>query len=1020
MNITRWAIERNRVALVSLAVILFAGISAYQTMPRAEDPGFIIRRALVVTYFPGASPRRVEELVTDRLEETIQEMPEIDFIRSESKTGVSTLFVNVQERYTAMRPIWDSLRRKVESASSNLPDGVVGPFVNDEFGDVFGTIVTITGEGYDYAELKEVADEVRDELLRIDEVAKVDLYGNQAEQIFVEYSSARLAEMGISASQLKRILEDRNIIIPGGAINLDRERIALEPTGNFDSIDDLKKTIVQRPAGALIYLEDIAEVRRGYVDPPDTLVRSTGTPSLALGINLREGGNIMRLGEQVQETMVRLQERYPIGIEFDFTSFQAEHVEAKVSELFGSLAQAVVIVLAVMLVFLGFRTGFVVASLIPMAMIMSIWIMSLLDIGLDQMSLASLIIALGMLVDNSIVMSESIMVQMGEGKPRLDAAVDSANELRVPLLTSSLTTAAAFLPIYLAESATGEYTAPLFKVVAIALLSSWVLSLTMIPLLCVLFLKVKKREESSPSGGIYRFYRRTLVGLLRRKGWVLAVTLVVFLGSMQLFGALPQLFFPPNDKAIFTVVVELPEGTPIERTADVVQSIERHMVQELKPRGLENWMTFIGQSAPRFFLGAKVEPAKPNYAMIVVNAESQEEAAPLMREVEAYTFDHFPDARSEVSWLPLGPPATAPVQVRIGGRDEAKVFEIVDQVKAHLATLGTKNIRDDWGQRGKKILVNVDQPRALRAGLTSTDVAISLQSALSGIETTEYREGDKVIPVTLRSAAADRQDLGKLDTVNIYAQASGRSVPLNQVADVQVEFQPARIYRRNRLKTVTISADLQGDATAIEVARTLDLWLQEQQRSWPVGYVYTHGGELEQSGKANASINAKLPIAMFIIVLLLVAQFNSIRKPLIILLTIPLGLIGVVLGLLGAGSYFGFMTLLGIISLTGIVINNAIVLLERIELEIKDNGLPPAEAVVTAAERRFRPILLTTATTVGGLLPLWLSGGPMWEPMAIAIIFGLLFATLLTLGIVPVLYATFFRVSYSDYRESRT
>jgi len=1024
MSITQFAIEKNRITIIALVLILFAGIQTFKTMPRDEDPGFIIRTATVMTYFPGASPERIEQLVTDKLEKAIQQMPEIDYINSQSKTGVSIIFVNVQERYSEMRPIWDNLRRKVDSAQGQLPDGIIGPIVNDEFGDVFGTIITITGEGFNYAQLKNVADEVRDELLYIDEVAKVDIIGAQEERVFIEYNNARLAELGISPTQLQQILESRNVIFPGGDITTGRERIVLEPSGNFESIEEMRRTVITLPDNeGVLYLEDIAHLYRDYVDPPKAMMRSSGYPCLGLAVNLREGGNIIRMGEKVTETINRLQELYPIGVEFDVVAFQPQHVQKKVSEFTRSLAQSVGIVLLVMLATLGLRTGLVVASLIPMAMIMSILVMNQFGIGLDQMSLAALIISLGLLVDNAIVMSESIMVQMAEGKNRIQAAVDSASELRIPLLTSSLTTAAAFLPIYLAESSTGEYTAPLFKVVTITLLCSWVLSLTMTPLLCVRFLKVKKTDKQKAyDTRVYRRYRDALVAGLKRPRLTVAIVAVVFIVALQGFRFVPAIFFPPNDKAIFTADLTMPPGTPIELTAQIVDEIEEFMGAELMAGqagedGILNWSTYVGEGAPRFYLSYSPEFSKPEFATMVVNVTSRPTVDDLIVRLEAFCFERYPDMITDIKPLALGPPAAAPVEIRLSARDNDTLFRLVDLVKNRLTdTHGARNIRDDWGPRSKKILVNINQPRARRAGVSNMDIAISLQSNLSGLETTEYREDDEVIPIVLRSVAADRQDLGKLESLNVFSQTTGQSVPLKQVADIEIAWQPAFVLRRDRLRTVTVKADITPDVTAISVANEIDQWLQVESEEWGVAAKYELGGEMESSVKANASIMAKLPFALMIIVLLLVSQFNSVRRPLIILMTIPLGMIGVVVGLIVARSYMGFMTFLGVISLAGIVINNAIVLLDRIRIERMENGLDPAQAIVHAAQQRLRPIVLTTATTIGGLLPLWFGGGVMYKPMAIAIIFGLLFATILTLGVVPVLYSLFFRVKFKNFR----
>ena len=1024
MSITRTAIERSRVTLVVLIFVAVAGVQSFFSLPQSEDPGFIIRTAVVQTIFPGASPERVEQLVTDKLEKAIQEIPELDFVQSQSKTGASLIWVNVNDKYTDLRPIWDNLRRKVDRARSELPENVIGPKVNDEFGDTFGIILTITGDGFSYAEIKEIADEVRDELLLLPDVAKVDIYGAQEERIFVEYSNATLSSYGLSPLQLQSILEARNILIPGGSIVTEYEKIVLEPSGNFQSLEDLRRTVIQLPGSdAIVYLENLADVRRGYVDPPSSIARSAEGPCLALAVSMREGGNIVELGEQVRPRMRELLGYYPIGVEFDFVQFQPDVVSGLVDGFVVNLYQAIGIVTVVMLLFLGLRTGLVVATLIPMAMLTTLMMMTFFGIGLDQMSIASLIIALGMLVDNAIVMSESIMVSMAEGKDNKNAAIDSARELQVPLLTSTLTTAAAFLPIYLAESSVGEYTAPLFKVVSLTLLASWLLSLTMIPMLCARFLKVKKQQEDNFDSRFYRTYRDVLLMGLKNRGVALAGVALIFVIAMVGFGLVPNIFFPPNDRATFTLEIDLPVGTPIERTAMVVESFETYLrdtflVKNEGEEGLINWVAFVGNGGPKFALGYNPGLQSPESGIFLLNATSRPHVDAMIPQMEEFANNSFPDLKATIRPLSNGPPAWPPVEVRISGRDSDVLFDLVEKVKNKMYEIpGTKIIDDDWGPRAKKLVVDVDEVRARLSGVTNQDVAISLQTFFDGFETTDYREGDKLIPVTLRSVAAERDDIDKIETINVYSQATGMSVPLKQVADVRIAWEPARVKRRDRLRTVAVSCGHEPWMTAADVNAELVPWLEEEKKSWGPGYSYELGGVLESSGDANRSIGEKLPIAGLIIVLLLVGQFNSFRRPLIILITIPLGLIGVVIGLLLARSYFGFMTLLGIISLAGIVINNAIVLLDRIRIEIEDNGLAPPQAIIESAQRRLRPILLTTMTTVFGLIPLWLGGGAMWEPMAIAIIFGLIFATALTLGVVPILYSLFFGVSFREVQN---
>ncbi|MEJ2694068.1 MAG: efflux RND transporter permease subunit, partial [Candidatus Thiodiazotropha sp.] len=897
MNITRLAIENNRLTFVMLAVVLFAGVLTFLDMPRAYDPGFIVRAAQVITYFPGASPERVEQLVSSQLEDAIKELPELDYVKSESRTGVSILTVNIKESYTGMRPIWDRLRRKVEDVAVDLPDGVVGPYVNDEFGDVFGIVMTITGEGFSYAELKRVAEEVRDELLRISDVAKVEIHGMQDERIFIEYDNARLAELDISPYQLSQWLTSRNIVISGGAFNLGDERIALEPSGNFESLKDIGRTIIETPGSEhLLYLKDIARITRGYVDPPKSLVHTSGIPAIAVAISMREGGNNIRLGEQVKTALQGFNQTYPYGIEFDLVNFSPAEVEQKVSGFVVNLLQAVAVVTFVMLVTLGLRTGLIVSSLIPLTMLLSIIVMSLLGIGLDQISLAALIIALGMLVDNGIVMAESILVQMGGGKRPLDAAVDAAAELRVPLLTASLTTAAAFLPIYLAESNVGEFTASLFKVVSITLLCSWLVALTVIPLLCVYFLKVSPHQTSFDNR-FQKSYRRVLLFILHYKTLTLTGTLLLFLLVISGLGLLPKIFFPPSDRSYFKVELELPTGVAIEKTQRVVSDIENFMHAELtvndkRPTGISNWISYIGNAGPRFILSHNPKPANDGYALMIVNVNGLDSIDGLMQRISRYALDHHPDLEVTPRRIENGPSIANPVEVRLLGTDSGLLFAQAAALKKQMRQIGGfENISDDWGQRLKKLVIKVNQPRALRAGITSQDIAISLQAGLSGLELTEYREGEDIIPVQLRSESSNRNDINKIESLSVYVQLTGRSVPLKQVADVELVWDLAKVLRRDGLRTVTIGAQPAAGFTAADRFEQLMPWLRARQTEWGGRLRYQLGGESETSSKANQSIADKLPVAGFIILLLLVAQFNSMRKTLIILTTIPLGLI---------------------------------------------------------------------------------------------------------------------------------
>lgn len=1017
MNLTAAAIAKNRITLTVVALIVLAGVSSYYSLPKAQDPGFIIRTAVITTRFPGASPERVELLVTDKIEKKIQEMPEIDSITSESRTGISLIYANFKESYKVMRPIFDDLRRKVDTVAADLPQGAQIPEVNDEFGDVFGSVYTLSGDGFTYAELKSVADELRDELLKEPDIAKISIHGAQQEVVFVEYNNARLAELGLSPQRLSSVLASVNILSSGGDILSGRDRITLEPTGNFESVEDLRRTVIELPGGALVYLEDIVDIYRGYVDPPRSVSRVNGEPTLALAISMREGGDILRLGDRLNQIMPELVARYPWGIEIEQVWFQADLVDEVVQNFTSSLGQAVVIVIVVMIGFLGIRTGLIVGSLIPATVVASLFAMQIFDITINQISLTALIIALGLLVDNAIVVVESILVKRGEGKGAIEAAVESGNELKAPLLISSLTTAVAFMPIAMAKSAVGEYTADIFYVVTIALLCSWLLAMTFVPMLTTVALRVKTDTSTeSFSGRWYGLYRNLLTTSLRHRGLFLLCIGGLFFAAIIGMGGVRQQFIAPSEDPVFSAKLELPLGTSIETTQAVIADVDQFIAETYfdpadgKPL-ISNWLTFIGEGGPRVQLSLNPPNPNPANTFMIANAVDGQAVGALIPAIEDYVREKHPDLAAQVKRFENGPPVGYPIIIRVAGNDFDALYSIANKVSSYLYSLpDVADVRNSWGLQTKKLLVDVDQELARRSGVTSDDVAYSLQAGLTGIDLTQYREGDDLIPVRLRTIAADRQDFSKLDGLTVYAQSTGQNVPLKQVANVELAFEPGIIERRDRTRTMSLNVQLLPDSTAANVVADLRPWLADAALSWPSGHSFEIGGETEESGDANASIAAELPTAGMLVLLLLVGQFNSIRRPVIILATIPLGLIGVTFGLLVANSTFGFFTILGIISLSGIIINNAIVLLDRIAIEINEFGRSELDATITACQQRLRPILLTTATTVLGMTPLLWGGSAMFKPMAITIIFGLAFATALTLLVVPVLYAILFRV----------
>ena len=1019
MNITQFAIKNNVVTLSLLVVIIAVGISAFQDLPRDDMPPFLVRVANVVTIFPGASPQRMELLISNKIEEVCQEVPEVDYIQSENRTGISVVTIFIKDSESNLQPIFDKLRRKVDAVRNQLPAGVASVNFNDEGADVYGIILGLTAEGFTYAEAKEAADAIRDDLIKLPNAAKIKIVGAREERIYLDYDDARLAELGLTQQKLKNIISSTNIVFSGGDIEVGDERIILEPTGSFDLIEDIKKIIVSSEKGELVFLGDIVNIYRGYVEPQQSSVRINGKPGLAIGVNLKKGGNIIELGREIDARLEYYQTVFPWGFEIVRAASQDEVVDDSVQNFLGNLYQAVGVVLLVMLIFLGLRTGLIVASLIPMAIVTTILLMSQSGLGLNQVSLASLIIALGMLVDNAIVVSESIMVKMEKGEKAIDAAIASARELFMPLLISSLTTSAAFLAFYLAESVMGEIMGELFVVVSFALLSSWLLSMTLIPLLCFYFLKVKPKAEQAKPNRFQALYEKILSVNLQHPFRFLGCVVAVFVVALWSFRFLPFIFFPDSERALVTVNVDLPLGSTIDKTEAVVKAIENYVIEELlvggdRTEGVVSFSSYTGEGAPQYDLGYRAPEALPSSAHILLNTSSSVANQVVIDAVDNFIFQNLPEAKGKVKRLSSGGGGDNAIEIRIFGDDPEVLYRLVAETRAKLRSIeGSKNIRDSWGPRTKKLIVDIDQRRARLAGVTSQDIAVSLQTALNGLETGQFREGDKVIPIVMRNNQMEDRRIQDLESMHVYAQQSGKNVPLKQVADMNVEWQAAKILRRDLTRTISVTCGLKSGYTAAEIMEHMTPWLEEQLKAWPSGYAYKLGGEAETSGKNIGAIMNYLPVSLFIIVLLLIGQFNSIRKPLIILLTIPLGLIGVILGLLLTGSYFGFMPFLGIIALSGIVINNAIVLIDRIQIEMDEFKRTQQDAIVAAAQQRFRPIMLATATTTLGLIPLWIGGGAIWEPMAITIIFGLLFATILTLLVVPVMYRIFFKVPAS-------
>lgn len=1013
MNLARWCIENNRTSIALFLLIAFGGVMTFFSIPKDEDPDFTIRTALVMTQFPGASPQRVEELVTDKLEEQIREMSEVKVVRSQSMTSLSIIEVELFDRVKDVAPVWQQLRNKVDDAKPDLPAEALTPMVNDEFGDVFGIVIALTGDGFSYRELKDTADDLRDQLLKVEDVGKVELWGTQAERVFVEFSNSRMAAAGVSPFALAQIIDHQNTIQPSGSAKVGPERIVIEPTGEFKDVEDIY-LLSMRAQGekSSVRLADVATIKRDYVDPPTTMTRYNGERCIYLAVSMADGGKITDLGGRVVKRLDELKSTLYHGLDTEILVFQPDYVETAITDFMINLLESFVFVVVVILVFAGLRTGFIAGSLVPMAMLGCIGLMPYFDVALQRISIASLIISLGILVDNGVVVSEAILVRMASGEERLKAVMGSVSELWMPLLAASLTTVFAFLPIPLAENATGEFCFSLFIVVSLTLLCSWGLSMSMVPMMCYYLLKPKVSIQTF-TGKMYVAYRKLLLACLRHRPTFLAGVLVCCVVAVWGFKYVPKMFFPPNERAQFTIDFWQPYGTDITATSERAARLEELLLADDDVVAVG---TFVGHGGPRWYLPLNLEQKNDNLATFIVNTKTVESVDQVIARTDRALKAEFPAADYSLKKLMNGPPVGAPLQIRLSGPDIKTLYRLRDKIAGIVEqSPGVTRVWDDWGQWTKKMQVKVDQEKAREAGLSSFDVAVSLQTSMSGLRASNYRDGDTVIPILLKNTDASGK-LHKLDGLNVYSYDTGESVPLSQIATTKLDWQPSDIRRRDQTRTMTIKADVGQGFFALSILNKVRPQIEKlmQSEQWPLGYTVGYGGEFEKSVESQEAINANMPLAMGLLVLVLIFQFNSLRRPLIILLTLPPMMCGITAGMLATNAPFGFMPMLGMISLLGIIVNNAIMLIDRIEIQ-RNKGIPTADSIVLAAMERARPIIMTATTTIIGMVPLSLQGGEMWRPMANCIMSGLAFATVLTLVLCPVLYSLFFRQQYKDY-----
>ncbi|ELA9303738.1 efflux RND transporter permease subunit VmeI [Vibrio parahaemolyticus] len=1008
---------RNRVIswMVSL-IFLIGGIAAFFGLGRLEDPAFTIKDAMVVTSYPGATPQQVEEEVTYPLEKAIQQLTYVDEVNSISNRGLSQITVTMKNNYGPddLPQIWDELRRKVNDLKVTLPPGVNEPQVIDDFGDVYGILLAVTGDGYSYKELLDYVDYLRRELELVDGVSKVSVSGQQQEQVFIEVSMKKLSSIGLSPNTVFNLLSTQNIVSDAGAIRIGDEYIRIQPTGEFQSVDELGDLLItESGAQGLIFLKDVAEIKRGYVEVPSNIINFNGSLALNVGVSFAQGVNVVEVGKAFDRRLAELKYQQPVGVEISEIYSQPKEVDKSVSGFVISLAQAVGIVIIVLLFFMGLRSGLLIGLILLLTVLGTFIFMKYLAIDLQRISLGALVIALGMLVDNAIVVVEGILIGTQKGRTRLQAATDIVTQTKWPLLGATVIAVTAFAPIGLSEDSTGEYCGTLFTVLLISLMLSWFTAISLTPFFADIFFKGQKikqgeGEENDPYNGIIFVAYKKFLEFCMRRAWLTVVVLIVGLGaSVYGFTLVKQSFFPSSTTPIFQLDVWLPEGTDIRATNDKLKELESWLAEQ---EHVDHITTTAGKGLQRFMLTYAPEKSYAAYGEITTRVDNYEALAPLMTRFRDHLKANYPEINYKLKQIELGPGGGAKIEARIIGSDPTVLRTIAAQVMDIMyADPGATNIRHDWRERTQVLEPQFNESQARRYGITKSDVDDFLSMSFSGMTIGLYRDGTTLMPIVARLPEDERIDIRNIEGMKIWSPAQSEFIPLQQVTmGYDMRWEDPIIVRKNRKRMLTVMAD--PDILGEETASTLQKRLQPQIEAiqMPPGYSLEWGGEYESSGDAQESLFTTMPMGYLFMFLITVFLFNSIKEPLIVWLTVPLALIGVTTGLLALNTPFGFMALLGFLSLSGMVLKNGIVLLDQIEIEMK-SGKEAYDAVVDAAVSRVRPVCMAAITTILGMIPLL--PDIFFKPMAVTIMFGLGFATILTLIVVPVLYRLFHKVS---------
>ena len=1013
-NLSAWALNHQQMVLYLMVVLTFAGVISYMSLGRAEDPDFTFKVMVVRTLWPGATAQEVERELTERIEKKLQETPWVDVLRSASKPGESLVLVMLKD-YTPKKEVpeaWYQVRKKLNDIHHTLPAGIQGPFPNDEFGDIDINIFALTGDGFDLPALRRYADRIALDLKLVPDVKRVELIGVQDEKIYIDIAPTRLASLGITPTQIGEALQRQNSVSQAGFIETDSDRIRMRVTGAFDSVAQVRDADLL-VNGQHFRLGDIATVSRGLADPPSPRMRVQGQPAIGLGVVMDKGGNVIDLGENLHVAMQKIAKELPVGVELHVVANQPEVVKGSIHLFESSLAEAILIVLAVSFLSLGWRTGTVVALSIPLVLMITFFMMKIFGIDLQRISLGALVIALGLLVDDAIIAAEMMVVKMEQGWDKFKAATFAYTSTAFPMLTGTLITAAAFTPVGFSKSAASEYTISIFQVVTIALLTSWVVAVVFTPYLGYRLLDAKKLIAQAQKHGediygtpFYRRFRALVEWCLRNRWKVILVTVLIFVLSIALFGKFVQKqFFPSASRLELMVDVWLPQGASLKATEAEVKRIEQLVA---KDDGIASFSSYVGNGAPRFFLSLDQQLFADNFGQFVIVTKGLKEREEVKQRLEAqFSSAEFSPLRVRVVRLENGPPTGYPVQFRVMGEDLGVIRSVAEQVAVLMrADPHLQTVNFDWNEKVKSVRVVVNQDRAHQLGTSSQEIAQALQGWMGGVALTQYREADQLIDVVWRGGAAEAQSLDRLPDLDIPLPG-GHHVPLAQVAKLVPVLEEGIIWRRNRLSTLTVRGDMADNTQPATVSAEMNVKLADVRAHLPAGYRIETGGSVEESSKGETAIKAVMPLMLVGVITLLMIQLQSISRTVMVLLTAPLGLIGVAMALLIFQVPFGFVANLGFIALAGMIMRNSVILVDQIRQD-EAEGKSQWEAIVSSTVRRFRPIVLTASAAILAMIPL--TRQVFWGPMAVTIMGGLVVATLLTCLFLPALYAAWFRV----------